>query len=776
MRKLSGVENPEYPVGKFTFSSTPVSIGRPPFNYHPAHTASVPFVSIVTPFYNTGEIFHETAKSIFYQSFQQWEWIIVNDGSTNAEALAILNTYRQQHDNRIRVIDLAVNQGISAARNRGYAAANSDYVVQLDSDDLLAATAIEKWLWFLLSYPEFAFVKGFSVGFGAKEYLWDKGFHWGNAFLYENLVDPPALVKRQVHQAVGGYDETNRAGLEDWDFWLHCANLGFWGGTIPEYLNWYRCRKDHTDRWSNLSPKRLPEFRKKLQHRYPALWKRNFPQVQLPPAVPTESLKFTHPCENLLEKNNKGRILMILPWLAVGGADKFNLDLLQMLTRQGWEVSIATTLKGEQDWLSEFSRHTPDIFILNHFLRLEDYPRFLTYLIQSRQVDIVFISHSELGYRLLPFLHSQFPEITFVDYCHIAEEYWKNGGYPRFSLIYQEFLEQTGVSSHHLKNWMVERGKNAERVQVMTTNIDSQHWKPDLENRSLTRTQLGIPPEKTLILYTARLCEQKQPLIFAQTLHLLRATRLNFFAVVLGNGEEMGNLRRYLVHHHLTDCVRLEGEASNQQVQQWMTAADIFFLPSKWEGISLACYEAMACGLPIVSADVGGQRELVTPECGILVRPGGEDEAYRYAAVLETLIRDETHRRLLGEKGRHRVEEYFQIERLSKEMEAFFLKAQYRHHEEKSLSPVSSGLAGAALPRGNACAIQALEKTRLEYPPHFPLKGIYNRSGSLSRGETLYLELRRIFLPVYNAIHKIVGAPLIPLKDRIKAFFIHQNI
>jgi hypothetical protein len=118
--------------------------------------------------------------------------------------------------------------------------------VQLDSDDLLETTAVEKWFWFLESYPEYAFCKGYSVGFGAREYLWDKSFHLGKTFLCENLVDPTSMIRKDIHTIVNGYDESIRQGLEDWDFWLRCASKGYWGGNIPEYLDWYRRREKTT--------------------------------------------------------------------------------------------------------------------------------------------------------------------------------------------------------------------------------------------------------------------------------------------------------------------------------------------------------------------------------------------------------------------------------------------------------------------------------------------------------------------------------------------------
>ncbi|HHY89813.1 MAG TPA: glycosyltransferase, partial [Chloroflexi bacterium] len=104
--------NPQRP----DFENTPVSPQRPEYRYRPAGETPAPLVSIVTPYYNTGAIFHETARSVLQQSFQHWEWLIANDGSTVPEALEVLDHYRSL-DPRIRVIDLPRNMGTSAAKN-----------------------------------------------------------------------------------------------------------------------------------------------------------------------------------------------------------------------------------------------------------------------------------------------------------------------------------------------------------------------------------------------------------------------------------------------------------------------------------------------------------------------------------------------------------------------------------------------------------------------------------------------------------------------------------
>ncbi len=687
------------------YALTPVAPQRPSFDYVLSDKTAPPCVTIVTPFYNTGPVFHDTACSLLRQSLQQWQWLIINDGSTEPESLAILNVYRQS-DPRIQILDHETNQGLSAARNTGFRQAQSPYIVQLDSDDLLEPTALEKWLWFLESYPEYAFAKGYTVGFGAQEYLWSRGFHEGPAFLEQNLVAPTSMMRAAVCQQVGGYDETNRAGLEDWEFWLRCASLGYWGGTISEYLDWYRRRPTHSDRWGNWDDgPRQEAFHAYLRGRYPHLWQGGFPQLQLRPHVPNATLPQGQPCVNQLRKE-KQRLLLLVPWLTMGGADKFNLDMLAQLTQRGWEITVATTCKGDDSWLPLFAQHTPDIFLLPHFLRLVDYPRFLRYLIDSRQVDTVMVSNSELGYLLLPYLRAQCPDVTFVDFCHMEEESWKNGGYPRMAVHYQACLDLNIVASAHLQRWMAQQGADPQRICTCYINVDTDTWQQDPQTRARVRQEMGVDDSTPLVLYAGRICAQKQPQVFAYTVQRLLCMGVRCVALVAGDGPDLGWLRAWITQQGFDTQVRVLGAVPNERIRALMSAADVFFLPSQWEGIALSIYEAMACGLPIVGADVGGQRELVTSACGVLLPPqSAESAAERYAQIMAELLTQPAQRHAMGLAGRARVAAQFRLEQMGERMVTLFAEARRWHTVQARPRPdVAWSWISAA---------QAIEYTRL---------------------------------------------------------------
>src|SRR5205814_347875 len=156
----------------------------------------------------------------------------------------------------------------------------------------------------------------------------------------------------------------------------------------------------------------------------------------------------------------------------------------------------------------EFAKRTPDIFILNHFLRVTEWPRFISYLIESRGIDNVLITNSDFAYSILPYLRYRFPNLPFADYCHMEEEYWKGGGYPRKTVEYQQLFDMNIVSSEHLKEWMVERGAQRDRISVCYTNIDTQDWKPNPEHRDAVRREFGIAADTPMIFYAGRIHAQ----------------------------------------------------------------------------------------------------------------------------------------------------------------------------------------------------------------------------------------------------------------------------
>ncbi|MCW1970782.1 MAG: glycosyltransferase [Anaerolineae bacterium] len=665
---------------KPNYLSTPVHPSRRRFQYQADHPPASPVVTIITPFYNTGAVFHETAVCVFNQSLQDWEWLIINDGSDDPDALAILDHYAQLADPRIRIIHQINNQGLSAARNKGALHAQSQFLFFVDGDDLIEATLLEKCLWCLLSKPALSFINSFTVHFGSKEDVSKSDFGERERFLVENCATSNFMIRKIVYQAVGGCDIDIRDGMEDWDFWLRCASKGYWGDTIPEYLFWYRRRQNHEQRWTNWGDsQKFEQFRDSLHIKYSTLVEQGMPSLATAAPTMYSEQSLWLPVDNSLKKNKK-RIMLLVPWFAIGGGDKFNLDLIgQLVDRHDCDVTlVATNTYGDtwsNIWLPVFAKLSSDLFVLKHFLNPTDFPRFLHYLIRSRKIDSVVVTHSELGYRLLPYLRAQCPQVAFMDYVHMEIPNWMNGGFPRLSLMYQQQLDLTLTTSNHLTKWMTDRGGDPKKIETCYINIDADAWNPALFNRTAIRADLGIAQNATVITYVCRLVDQKRPQIFAKVMNALKNEHPNIICLVAGDGPERGFLEKYIEDNDLS-FVKMLGAQSENEVKQLLACADIFFLPSDHEGIALAIYEAMAMGLAVVGADVGGQSELVTTGCGFLLPRLNNDDAeiQAYTATLSMLIKDPQRCRRVGQMAQLRIRDHFSLNAMGD----FFMQAIQR--------------------------------------------------------------------------------------------------
>jgi len=619
------------------FRVTPVAPERPVTGYFPAGAISEPVVSIVTPYFDTGDIFFETVTSVLRQTFQAWEWIVVDDGSQDQRAREVLEIAAGR-DPRIRLLRQS-NSGPAAARNAGVARARGKYVCLLDSDDLLEPTFLEQCAWFLETEPAFAFVNARTVSFGTREYAWPHGFERGPAMLDDNSAPAIALVRREAILEVDGFDDSIRVGHEDWDFWLRMAQGGHWGHTLPGYLAWYRQRDTSRLHRFKRDARTNDRFAALMRSRYQHL-ANAFPAPRKREPTPYESLRFDLPFENPIARPSPSRhILLLVPWMVTGGADKNNLDWTRGLIDAGSRVTVCATVDSHHSWKPRFEAVTPDVFALREFLPTAEIPRFLYYLIRSRGVDTIVLNASTLAYQLLPYLRTCSPEIAIVDVCHVEEPHWLNGGHPRFAVGYQDALDLNIVSTGALREWMVRNGADRPRIAVCYTGIDVEEADPSRFDHDSIRRELAIEPDRPTIAFVGRLCDQKRPLFLCEILARLRDSGRDFQALVLGDGELRESVAKRLFELELIPRVRLLGSVPNRISMQALAVSDIFLLPSVYEGISSALYEAMAMQAVPVVTGASGHSEVVRPDCGFVV-PREQGELERYVESLQALLDD----------------------------------------------------------------------------------------------------------------------------------------
>jgi glycosyltransferase involved in cell wall biosynthesis len=198
---------------------------------------TTPTVSIVIPCHNYRQYLPQAVHSVLAQTFRDWELVIVDDGSTDDTAAVAESLIEAHPDRHIRLLRQA-NAGVSAARNAGIAATAGRYLLPLDADDLIAPTMLEKTVAVLDSSPHIAIVSTDVFVFtddGMPPQVTPFPAYSKELLLQRLIMFYCSLYRREVWQAVGGYNEQMRAG-EDWDFWIGCAEQGFDAYHLPEAL------------------------------------------------------------------------------------------------------------------------------------------------------------------------------------------------------------------------------------------------------------------------------------------------------------------------------------------------------------------------------------------------------------------------------------------------------------------------------------------------------------------------------------------------------------
>jgi len=194
-------------------------------------------VSVVTPFYNAGKYFEQTYNCLINQTLEEYEWIIVNDGSTKAEDVALLEKLTGT-DTRIKVFHQE-NGGQSKAKNYGIAQAVTDIIVFIDADDLVEPFYLEMLYQALLKHPDASWSYTDLVGFAGQEYVWCKTFSAGR-MTFNNILVNAAAFRKSAIEKVGGFPEVAKHYDEDWALYLKLLGNGMHPVHIPVIGFWYR--------------------------------------------------------------------------------------------------------------------------------------------------------------------------------------------------------------------------------------------------------------------------------------------------------------------------------------------------------------------------------------------------------------------------------------------------------------------------------------------------------------------------------------------------------
>lgn len=196
----------------------------------------MPKVSVIIPCYNQGQFVNESVQSVLNQTLQDFEIIIVNDGSTDENTINILKQYSHP---KLKIINTE-NHGLAIARNNGIKEASGKYILPLDADDKIAPKYLELAVNVLDKNSDIGIVYCNAEFFGAQNGLWQLPKYSESRMLWTNCVFCTAMYRKEDWQKVNGYNQNMIYGYEDWNFWLSFIENGSKAYKLEETLFFYR--------------------------------------------------------------------------------------------------------------------------------------------------------------------------------------------------------------------------------------------------------------------------------------------------------------------------------------------------------------------------------------------------------------------------------------------------------------------------------------------------------------------------------------------------------
>ena len=239
---------------------------------------AAPAVSVIVPCYKQACHLRETVESVVSQTFGDWELIVVNDGSPDDTSRVTREIIALHPERRIRLLE-KTNGGLADARNAGNQEALGKYILPLDADDKIAPDYLAKTVAYLEEHPGVPIVSTYRKDFGLVNQVIPASDYTLAMILEDNRLNYCSLYRREVWQAVGGYDSVKAiAGCDDWSFWIKCAERGWLAECIAEPLFLHRVKRARPHAaaatgFARVRPERPVETNEMLQQRAEALRK-----------------------------------------------------------------------------------------------------------------------------------------------------------------------------------------------------------------------------------------------------------------------------------------------------------------------------------------------------------------------------------------------------------------------------------------------------------------------------------------------------------------------
>lgn len=293
--------------------------------------------------------------------------------------------------------------------------------------------------------------------------------------------------------------------------------------------------------------------------------------------------------------------LFLIPWLTYGGAETVNLEILEALKKDGWQIVIITTKANRHEWKDRFLEYASTIIHIES-LPLKLQPYIILETVKKFNINVAFISNSVSGYMAAPHIHKY---CNVIDLTHSEGGVNDQGGSPAFAAMYDSYLDRRIVISDRLKQLYLDTYNiNPDKITVIRNGVNIEQIIDSIKKVQLDTTTQDFVNRERIVTWAGRLSAEKQPHIVLDLAKILPG--YNF--VLIGDGELYNEI---MAKAQGMTNVLLTGAFENVKVKKVLSLSDVVILTSQFEGVPMILLEAMSLGKPVVTVNVGAVGEIV---------------------------------------------------------------------------------------------------------------------------------------------------------------------
>ncbi len=614
------------------------------------------------PVYNSEKYLAKAIESILRQSYSNFEFIIVNDGSTDG-SLDIIKRYVKK-DSRIIIVNQK-NKGIVESLNTAIELSKGKYIARMDSDDISLKGRLKSQIDYLEKNNKIGLVatrvQMIDQDGKSLDYFWPEDYRAQtvdeikaimpktNCIAHPSIMAKSELFKKYIY--------LNQKNGEDYDLWLRMLSDGILIAKINKGLLKYRIHKESitsksnsdnslrkiinlkkgflsyqikSGKWSSFESKVSKTLMDDLLEYYSSSDKKAITRLLGKSARKTKKIlgysikipayyKENRHINKLIKinnnkQNNNKKILFILPWMTTGGADKVAFDIAnQLKSKYDWHFII--TEKGQpNNWISLFERITGNIIDISNISFSRNKSIFIRDYCKKNNIEEILISNSISGYRSLPFVKINARKIKVIDILHGEGGKLEGGGYPSIMQPFEKYIDIHITVTEYLKKILFRKyGNNPEKISVIHNGIDTSDFKLNKKAKSKN------------IAWVGRMSPEKHPEI---TLAIAEAMPEYEFKII-GGGQMLEDVRAMAKDAGLKN-INIVGEKND--IDKELSEVSMLIMTSEIEGLPIVLLEAGAKGIPVVAPKVGGIPEyVVSGKNGYMVNRYDSIEEYMMA-------------------------------------------------------------------------------------------------------------------------------------------------